>query len=402
MNNPTDIHNFDEIVHKCYELYERSSFIERNVYNDVWDLVYDSEENYMHYYPRSLFLQLTSGCNLRCKHCFYSDSPEKYDNTQDLNEEELFTHLKYFVEEVNILYCTITGGEIFTSPFLLKVIKYLKENSVTIKLVTNGTLITKEISDELAKYLTKHDVLQISLEAPEKELNDNIRGIGVFDKVINSINYLTANKLNVEIGFTVNALNVNSIPQMYEMAKKLKVKRLNIGRFSLESPNQAFLVPETEDIFISLAKLQEIYDGSIQLLIPCIKIPDFLKFPSGIKLMNKRLGNCNKNRTNFHCKSHHEQVTLFSNGNIALCYDCNINDLIIGNLRKQTFDEIWQNRFENPMFKPRTIHNHLCKKCKYISLCLSGCPYRAYIKYGTTEAPGIECNYFKELEGEPV
>jgi radical SAM protein with 4Fe4S-binding SPASM domain len=189
---------------------------------------------------------------------------------------------------------------------------------------------------------------------------------------------------------------------MYEMAKKLKVKRLNIGRFSLESPNQAFLVPETEDIFISLAKLQEIYDGSIQLLIPCIKTPDFLKFPSGIKLMNKRLGNCNKNRTNFHCKSHHEQVTLFSNGNIALCYDCNINDLIIGNLRKQTFDEIWQNRFKNPIFKPRTIHNHLCKKCKYISLCLSGCPYRAYIKYGTTEAPGIECNYFKELEGEPV
>ncbi len=390
--------DFNSVVEKCFNLLEQTSEIERNVYNDVFDILYSSKEDYIHHYPRTLFLQVTSGCNLRCKHCFFNDNPEKYNTNNDLTKVELFEQLKFFVEDANILYCILTGGEIFTCPYIFEIIEYLKEHSITVKLVTNGTLISEDIAKKLGKYLTRHDIIQVSLEAPEAEINDEIRGKGVFNKVINSIKYLVKNKLNVEIAITANSINTDYIPQMYLLSKELKVKRLNIGRFTAESSEQEYLIPTTENLFYNISKLYDIYSKTeVQLLIPCIKIPDFLKFEKGQNLLDKKLSEKTFSRQNFHCKKHHEQAALFANGNIALCYECNINDVIIGNIKNNSFDEIWKNRFTTPMFQPRLIDNHLCKKCKYIQLCLSGCPYRAFIKYGTLNAPGIECSYFNTL-----
>jgi len=391
----------NEAIKKCFELCESvSNSTKYNVYGKLYNQIYSSSDSYVHYYPRTLVAQLTSECNLRCKHCFFSENQEKYNSKNDLSNKKIFEQIKYFVEEVNILSCTLTGGEIFTSPILFEVIEYLKKHNISLKLITNGTLIDEKQANKLGKFLNpKFDIIQISLDGAKKETNDKIRGVGVFNKVINSIKLLNQNHCNIELGFTINACNVCEISDLYLLAKKYGVKKINYGRFTQEYVSQNFLNPNIEDIFINVSKLADIYDESVKLRLPCIVVPDYLRYETGRKLLDEKLENNKIMLTNLKCKQHDEQVTLFANGNISLCYDCTVKDVVIGNIAKNSFEEIWNNRFKSPIFQDRKMSEHECKHCKYISICKAGCPYRAIVNFGSTKMPGYDCSYYKILKG---
>ena len=389
------------IADKCFRLLKISKESENNILDKYYQLLYGSSDIFVHKFPYKLILQLTSECNLRCKHCFFNDKQEKYLTKNNLNKEELFSAIKYFVEEVNILSCIITGGEIFTSPFTLDIIEYFKKNAIIIKLVTNGTLINENIARSLSKLLNpKCDVIQISLDGATKETNDSIRGTGSYENVINALELLKKYKLNIEISFTTNSRNVNEIPLMYELSQTYGIKKLNIGKISLESEKQKYLIPKTEDLFKNISKLYDIYDNSTKLCLACLKIPDFLRFEEGIHIIDYELKKGLEYPDNLSCKPHSEQVAMFANGDISLCYDCTVGNVIIGNIKNDSFENIWKNRKKLELFQDRITKKHPCRKCKYLSLCLSGCPYRALQKYGTIYAPGLECEYFNKLQKE--
>ena len=88
----------------------------------------------------------------------------------------------------------------------------------------------------------------------------------------------------------------------------------------------------------------------------------------------------------------------FANGDISLCYDCTIQDVIIGNIKNNSFDEIWQGRFNYPIFQNRPLENHVCKKCEYVVFCKGGCPYSAIVNSGATLESGFACQYLEQLK----
>ncbi len=391
-----------EVIASAFNLCEGGLASKHGIIEEFLDLLYESSEgnDYIHYYPRTLILQLTSGCNLRCKHCFFCDKPQKYEQADNLSESQIFEQIRYFVEEVNILRCIITGGEIFTSPFLLKVLEYLKEHSVSVKLITNGTLISAENIERLGKLLNpKYDLIQISLDGATQSTNDEIRGKGVYQKVINSVTGLAKSGCNVEIGFTVNSQNVRELADMYLFCQKSGVKSLNIGRFTKIYDNQDYLVPSLADIFINVAKLAGIYQNDIRINVAALRTPDFLQHSEGKRLLDAKLEKVGKvDVTNLHCKPHHEQVALFANGDVSLCYDCTIKDVIIGNIKNNSFAEIWNNRFEYSIFQNRPLENHTCNKCEYVVFCKAGCPYSAIVNSGSTLRSGFACQHLELLK----
>lgn len=356
---------------------------------------------YEHKYPHSLILQLTSNCNLRCTHCFLGGCDDSYSSANDLSEDELLKHLKYFVEEINIVYCSITGGEIFTSPSFLKILKYLKSKNVIIELLTNATMINEKMADKLSKTLNKRtDCIQVSLEAPSEEINDSIRGKNVFRKVIQNVKHLTSRGIKVVLAITVNSINTNQLEEMYDLCKSIGVSKLNVGRFQLSNSSQEYLVPETDKIFINVAKLIQKYqkDKMVNLDLRCIKPFDFLNFSRGAILLDKKLALDNPvTPQNLYCRPRHDVFTLFADGNITLCYSSKAQELCIGNIKENSFDEIWENRYSNPIFQERKIEDLVCKDCKYVSLCRGGCPINAYVKFKTVNAPGYNCKYAKNL-----
>ena len=97
--------------------------------------------------PKSIDLDITNKCNLCCKYCAHFTSAGDVDN--DLSKEEW---LKFF-EELNrcaVMRVTIAGGEPFFRPDLKELIDGIVRNRMRFSILSNGTLITDDMTSFLA------------------------------------------------------------------------------------------------------------------------------------------------------------------------------------------------------------------------------------------------------------
>jgi MoaA/NifB/PqqE/SkfB family radical SAM enzyme len=138
-------------------------------------------------------------CNLSCTYCFTESSPAA--PKRALPPEQI-VRLAQQAADLGFTEFGLTGGEPFLVPYIVDVAKELGALGPTI-LITNGTVFgPKRFARALE--LAGHDVaLQISLDAPEPDLNDEMRGPENFAKVADVVPRLTAAGVRVRIATTV-------------------------------------------------------------------------------------------------------------------------------------------------------------------------------------------------------
>jgi radical SAM protein with 4Fe4S-binding SPASM domain len=129
-------------------------------------------------------LSLTAGCNLRCSTCFQNATVVLKDECNLLQWQNFLRAYKDYGGEI----VTITGGEPLLYADCLKVVEYAKNIGLKVVFLTNGTLLTKED----AKILCANcDQIRISIDGPNAESHDLIRGKGNFERAINGLRYLS-------------------------------------------------------------------------------------------------------------------------------------------------------------------------------------------------------------------
>lgn len=130
--------------------------------------------------PAAILIDPTSACNLRCTGCWAGE----YDKSYSL-EPELINRIIKEARDLHIHWIVFSGGEPLVYPHLFKI---LEDNSDSFFMsFTNGTLITEERADRLARLGNFSPA--ISLEGT-KEKTDARRGEGVYDKILDSMDRL--------------------------------------------------------------------------------------------------------------------------------------------------------------------------------------------------------------------
>ena len=144
------------------------------------------------YSPLTLKISPTMRCNLSCLGCFATDYPVE----SDMN----YQHLVKIVEEaykVGIPSVGVIGGEplLFSNIFNL----FKKFENIGFYLVTNGTKITNTVIENLTKL---PNVITIFSIDGFEDVNDFLRGKGVFQKIMNSM-YMMKSK-GLAFGFSTS------------------------------------------------------------------------------------------------------------------------------------------------------------------------------------------------------
>lgn len=133
---------------------------------------------------RFIFVHLTNRCNLNCKHCYVSSSP---DGTFGLSNSVVKQIIGITSDLKNKPQFILSGGEpLSRKKDCLDILEYAVPVLKT-KLFTNGILISKEIAIELTKLQPE---IRISMDGSTRSVNDAIRGEGTFDKIIKGIKNL--------------------------------------------------------------------------------------------------------------------------------------------------------------------------------------------------------------------
>ena len=100
--------------------------------------------------PRSVVLQLTEACNLRCKMCYYWGETGCYSNAELGRKPAVldFELLKQVIQDLASAkpYYSLFGGESLLYPHFEELIHVIKGSGSIIDTPTNGTLLSKYAS----------------------------------------------------------------------------------------------------------------------------------------------------------------------------------------------------------------------------------------------------------------
>jgi MoaA/NifB/PqqE/SkfB family radical SAM enzyme len=165
------------------------------------------------YSPLTLKISPTMRCNLSCLGCFATDYPVESDMS--------FVHLCKIVEEAKntgIPSVGIIGGEPLLLPNIFDL--FIKFKNIGFYLVTNGTKITDTVVEELTRL---PNVITIFSIDGFEEVNDYLRGKGVFQRIMNSMDMMKSKGL--AFGFSTSVHQKSKADVLSEQFIDLMIKK---------------------------------------------------------------------------------------------------------------------------------------------------------------------------------
>ena len=307
---------------------------------------------------RFIFFELTDKCNLQCLHCGSScDSKKNMFLTLDAVKSTLESIAREY-DPCEIMVC-LTGGEPMLHPALPEIIALARGMGFPVGITTNGTLI----DDANAKKLSKSglNTVAVSIDGT-KVVHDRFRcSSGSFDKAMNGIMALKLNGIEPQVMTVASKANLHDLPALgeYLQSKEIYSWRITnidpIGRAQLNS-NLLLSKDEILDLLSFIRNLRYSQEVDMEVTYGC---SHFLTYDFEREVRDFY----------FQCGAGILVGSVMANGDIGACLDIERrSNLIQGNIYKDDFMTIWNNRFE--IFRiNRAAKSHHCGACAYKDVC---------------------------------
>lgn len=287
--------------------------------------------------PYAFSIEPSSCCNLRCNYCAHSLGKQRMEenhhvfaNMSDEIFELVVKQLKEFPHPVRAI--TFGGmGEPTLHKKLPEMVRSVNENHVAdrIHLITNGTLLTHELSRGLVE--AGLDTMKISLQGLSDAAYEKNCGVRIqFDRIYEEIRFLYENRGKLRLGIKV--------------------------------PNTC-LEPGEEEKFYQLFGdyCDEI---SVEKIIPIFPGVDYSKVIKGeIPLSRFALERTERRRV---CSLVFYRMSVYATGKVVAC--CTHTGLSTDNMdvTKQSLSEIWNGKERRTMMMNnlRGIYEGITARCK--------------------------------------
>lgn len=355
--------------------------------------------------PRSLDIEITTKCNLRCSYCSHFDSPGETET--DLPTEEW---LQFFNElkECSVIDVCLTGGEPFLRKDIIQLIEGIIANRMRFSFLSNGILINDDIASFL-KSTRRCNNIQISIDGPGPETHDATRGKGSFEKAIAGLLTLKKHNLPINVRVTINKHNYK---ELEEIAKFL-LEDVGLNSFSTNSASHLGLCRTNKDdvqlnalefseCIETLLKLEKKYNGRIGALagpLACGK--HWLEMESAYKNNLPEIPGCGHLRS---CGGVFSKMAILADGTMVPCSQ--MPHIKLGKINQDSLAHVWLNHPELIRLRERRDipleKFQYCFGCKYIPYCRGGCPAIAFSLMGDENVPSPDScyRYFIETGGK--
>ena len=158
-------------------------------------------------------------CNLVCTYCLTESGPKVA--RRELSRDQMVEGARQ-ARELGFTELGVTGGETFLMPWLPEALAEMA-GSLPVVVLTNGTLFGRRLLDELEALAGLPVALQISLDRPDPDANDAMRGPQNFRKVIAAIPELVGRGITVRIATTMESIDDAELDRLCALHRELGV-----------------------------------------------------------------------------------------------------------------------------------------------------------------------------------
>lgn len=164
---------------------------------------------------------MTRACNLKCVHCYAKASESSHEKELTTKEAKVMID---DLAEFGVPVLLFSGGEPLVRADLADLAKYAVGRGMRAVISTNGTLITKDKARALKDVGLSY--VGVSLDGME-EVNDHFRGKkGSFQAAMEGIRNCQKVGLKVGLRFTLNRMNVEEVPRIFDLLEKTDIPRV--------------------------------------------------------------------------------------------------------------------------------------------------------------------------------
>jgi radical SAM protein with 4Fe4S-binding SPASM domain len=280
------------------------------------------------YPPYRLWIEPTSRCNLKCVMC-----PNRYLERHQLGEmdfalfKKVIGEAKHFVHDVNIHH----RGESLLHERLYDMIRLAKENAVSVKLHTNATLLNEKNAMRMLE--SGLDLISFSFDGTDKQTYERIRVGASFEKTIDNI---------------MRFLTIKS-----QLRKKKPFAVLELMDFG------------GNDHSYDLSRLSEFKKQFESLPLDRLTVKKPHNFAGNVSL------NTGARRNAYSpCTFLWHSLVVFWNGDISPCPQDFSGEIIVGNAKDNTIEEIFNSdrmiHLRKKALNGDLLHLSPCRHCDMI------------------------------------
>ncbi len=385
--------------------------------------------------PRLIFWEVTKGCNLRCIHCRATAtelmSPADLPTPKALG---IISQIAKFGNPILVL----SGGEPLYRADIFELAEYGTSLGLRVALATNGTLVTKDVAEKIRRAGIKR--VSISLDGSDGPTHDSFRGIpGAFDAAVYGMRNLQEVGVSVQINTTIARHNAHQLPEVLDLAKRLGADALHTFLLvpvgcGVDIAAEQMVPPDEYERMLNWFYDQSL-TGDIELKATCA--PHYFRVARQRRAADRRAGKPEPVAPVAHHPGGHigpTEMTMPGSTGISLkpgggppvghtghpgghpgdmnamtkgclagtgvcfishegeVFPCGYLPALAGDLRKQTFADIWDNSAVFGQLRDDDNLKGKCGCCEFRHVCM-GCRARAFAATGDFLAEEPFCVY---------
>ena len=329
-------------------------------------------------------IELTPVCNLNCKMCYVRQSQEAVIAHGGLKSIDFWENVIDQAIEAGMLFCLLTGGEIFTYPGFRTLYMKLKQKGIHIVLNTNGTMLNRKTIEWLTKDPPRR--LNISLYGASSETYERLTGQrDGYNRVIQAFSLLK----EYNIPFRVHGVLVPSMMDDYDKLKdicnhfqvpmQLSYYMFPPLRKESEKPvEQERFTPE-EMARTALRYRKDQSGGNMKIWRDFLESTcNSIEHPETQRHYGDR---------RIHCRSGVSAFWINWKGELS---GCGVSDDDIHNLEKESFADAWK---AISRYTKEVQLSKKCSTCQYLGIC-PVCAAGAYCETGSVDGePEYLCEF---------
>ncbi|MBI3358579.1 MAG: methyltransferase domain-containing protein [Nitrospirae bacterium] len=332
-----------------------------------------------------LWIHANNACNLSCAHCLVSSGP---DGDQGLPTAPF---LKVIAEArtLGARRFFFTGGEPFLRKDIFDLIDAaLLDPKAEAAILTNGILLTDAKLAKLKQRDAARLRLQISLDGATPQINDPIRGVGSFQKIVTGIRAAIGAGLSVAVSTVITDTNFNDVPNVTRLIGEIGGTNHHLlwmhkrGRADAHGADAA---PTIEQVIKVVRSTREVGQTVGVMIDNHEAIKARLRYPVGTKrdLASAAVSS----------------LCVYADGTVyPSAAMANVPELYCGNILRQSLKEILSDSPVAQSFQQATVEKKpICCACPLKFLCGGGDVEHSYFYGGSIQAHDPYCDLHKAM-----
>lgn len=314
--------------------------------------------------PLSVHLDVTYRCNERCEHCYL-----EHDSPNEMTTAEIRTLLDQLAD-AGVFFLTISGGEPLMRRDCFEIIEYARALRFNLKLKTNAVLIREKEAKRLRELNVEQ--VQISVYSHRQEVHDGISKLpGSLKRTIAAIRLLKSYGLKVTMANVLMKSN-------FQDSEGVRLLAAEVGaHYTLDPTITPMMSGDTSVLSLRLPSnnLQSVFQNPNLVG----DVAEFCAPPPPID---------DDTLEGLPCSAGHTACYVSPQGELYPCVQFPIS---CGNVRRQTFLDIWKNSPQ--LLEVRSIRGKdlpTCSSCNHLGTC-TRCPGLAFMEGNMRGPSSADC-----------